>query len=74
LEESSVLIKKTDRTDQSNQLDGVRLISAHYQTASDLERHISGGDAGDRLPYKNICLFLNGNEGYERYRTAGSRT
>jgi hypothetical protein len=38
-----LLIKKTDRIDQSNQLDGMRLISAHYQTASHLERHISVG-------------------------------
>jgi hypothetical protein len=38
-----LLIKKTDRIDQSNQLDGMCLISAHYQTASYLERHISGG-------------------------------
>jgi len=47
-----VLIRTSDRTDQYNQLYDVRLISAHYQTASHLERHISGGDAGDRPPYK----------------------
>jgi hypothetical protein len=56
LNEVNVLIRNSDRTDQYNQLDGVRLISAHYQTASHLERHISGGMLEIVRPTKYLAI------------------
>ena len=52
----NVLIRNSDRTDQYNQLDGVRLIGAHYQTASHLERHISGGMLEIVRPTKYLAI------------------